>query len=123
MADGVSVTVIGDERLRSTMRGAARDIAETDLTPVAAKVARDASSRAPRVSGTLAGSIRPSYHGGNVSTVSSDVIYAGVQEYGWPTRNIRGKAFLRGALAAAKDDAVREAERQAQSALDDVKGA
>lgn len=62
-------------------------------------VAEDAQTLAPKKSGALAGSIRPS-NTKNKSVVragSGKVVYAGVQEYGG-YNNIEANSFLRGAL-------------------------
>ena len=64
---------------------------------IAADVVTEARARAPKVSGQLAGNIRPGI-GKTRATVyagSAGTPYAGVQEYGWPRRSIAAQPFLR----------------------------
>jgi phage gpG-like protein len=122
VTDGVKIEIDGDERLSRTMHAAARDIETIDMSSVAGEIARDAATRAPRLTGSLARSIRPS-HAAAVATVESDVVYAGRTEFGWAKVNQPAQPFMRPAAAAHMTDAVREAGRQAQRALDGVKGA
>jgi len=120
---GVEYEVIGDTRLKATMHGAAREIGDINLTSVAAEVARDAAGRAPRLTGALAGSIRPSWNVGAIATVRSDLPYAGRTEYGWPKVGQSARPFMRPALIANTDTALKEADKQAERALSHVKGA
>jgi HK97 gp10 family phage protein len=73
-------------------------------------VVDEARSRAPKVSGALASSIRPS-NTKNKSVVrvgSARVPYAGVIHFGWPRRHIQENQFLYSA-AEAKQGQVLEA--------------
>ena len=76
---------------------------------IAENVAQEARSRAPRVSGTLAGDVRG---GGTktrayVSVGRKRIRYAGPIHFGWPARNIQAQPFLYEAIDSRADD-VRE---------------
>ena len=73
---------------------------------IASNVAEEARSRAPRVSGTLAGDIRG---GGTktrayVSVGRKRIPYAGPIHFGWPARNIEANPFLYEAMDSKADD-------------------
>jgi phage gpG-like protein len=93
MAD--QVQVIGGARLAATLAAAAAQLDHLDgaTTATSRQVAQRAGGRAPKRSGRLASSLRPS-HTGSEAVVGSGVVYAGVQHYGWPARNIRAHPFL-----------------------------
>jgi hypothetical protein len=55
--------------------------------------ASEARARAPRLSGELIASIRVDVAAGSASVVS-DLVYSGVQNYGWPEHNIAASLFL-----------------------------
>lgn len=80
-----------------------------------------AAAAAPRESGALASSIVADSSGEGV-TIGSDLIYAGVQEYGWGAHNISAQPFL---TPAAEDTSswIDFYEDEVQGLLDDVKGA
>lgn len=71
-------------------------------------VVKEAQSRAPKVSGALAGSIRANNAKGNstVKAGSARVPYAAVQHFGWPARNITGTKYLWEAGRAKQDEVV-----------------
>ena len=98
MAGGGVVEVEGARELRATMRRAGEDLGDLKdaHAQVASYVSAAASGAAPRVSGTLAGTIR-----GNRAATSAvvkaggaAVPYAGPILWGWPRRNIRSQPFL-----------------------------
>lgn len=64
---------------------------------LARTVASKAAAVAPRSSGALAASIKGNRAKNKVSVKagSARVPYAGVQEYGWPARNIEAKSYIR----------------------------
>jgi hypothetical protein len=77
---------------------------------IAADVANKARSLVPRRSGALASSITPSV-GRTRASISSGLIYSGVQEYGWPRHHIAANLFLH---RAADDQGDRSAEAIAE---------
>ncbi len=81
---------------------------------IGALVARAAAPRAPRVSGALAGTIRPG-RGKTKAVVRAGgarVPYAGVRHYGWPARNIAPAPFLLDALTSSRTAVVRQLDRE-----------
>lgn len=105
------------EGLRETVRNLEKvgvdvqDLKEV-FTDIGRMVANDASVLAPRKSGRLAASIRPTKtkNKAAVRAGSARVPYAGVQNYGWPKRHIGGKNFLQRAINANESKAVRMME-------------
>lgn len=93
-----SVKVEGGARLRRTLKQAGADLsALTDAHAAAAKLVADrARTAAPRRSGKLAQTIRPS--GTKTRAVVragyKSVPYAGPIHWGWPRRNITAQPFL-----------------------------
>jgi hypothetical protein len=93
---GPVVQVVGARQLRATMKRAGDDLG--DLVDVHGEISRlvVASTRAPRRSGRLAGTVR----GSGTKTVAtvragrSSVPYAGPIHYGWPARHIAPSPFL-----------------------------
>jgi phage gpG-like protein len=69
-----------------------QDMPET-MDEIAREGARLASSFAPKRSGRLAASHRPSIGPGKAS-VTSTLVYAGVINYGWRARNVRPARYL-----------------------------
>ena len=86
---------------RST--GSGRDL--RDLTPlnqeIAGDLAKAVAARAPRVSGALAASFRPTGTA-EAAKVESDLIYAPVIEYGWGEHNIAPAHYAENALAESE---------------------
>jgi len=86
------------------------------LTVIAAKaaipVAATGRDLAPKLSGRLAGSVRPggSQRGAVVRAGRGAVPYAGVIHFGWPRHNIRPQPFLYEAIDRRRDDVVRAYE-------------
>lgn len=74
----------------------------------------DAQTRAPSVSGKLAGSIRPS-NAKNKALIRAGgarVVYAGVIHYGWPGHNISPNPFLTDAIEANEGEVQDTLERE-----------
>lgn len=96
-----SVKVEGADTLARTLRDVGADLA--DLAPRAAGdvVLTAARGRAPRVSGRLRSSLTVDTSPGVVS-VSSELIYAPIIEWGWPARNIEASHYLTGAAEATE---------------------
>ena len=100
----VRYQVIGADRLARTLRDVGRGL-EQDLGPEqdagARRLAASAGGRAPRRSGRLASSVTG--HGTpEAMVVESRLPYAGVQEWGWPARNIRATHYLGEAYRAER---------------------
>jgi phage gpG-like protein len=116
----------GEKELRRTLKAAGDDLA--DLKAAHARTADTVSVRgrqkAPRRSGRLAGSVRPS--GTKTAAViragGGAIPYAGVQEYGWPAHHIPAQPYL--VPAAEETQPTWEAEYQAdvEKILARVKG-
>jgi len=122
MADE-TVTVDGDENLRRTLGNAQDDLDNLDQSDNARLVEQRARARAPKVSGTLRGSIRARDLGNGAAAVASDLVYAPVIHYGWPAHNIHAQPFLTTALADSTPMVEADNQRQAQRILSHVKGA
>lgn len=126
MADE-GVRIEGLDTLVRTLNRAGVDITELkDAHKRAGEiVATEAESRAPRVSGKLAGSIRSARQAkrARVQAGRASVPYAGPIHWGWPRRNIEPNPFLSDA-AQATESRWRDAYvHDVQAALDKVKGA
>jgi phage gpG-like protein len=98
MASG-GVTVVGAAPLRATTLRAAVELERMDTADsrASAYLAQRAKGMAPRVTGRLAGSIRPG-RTSDAATVTAGAVYAGPIHWGWPARNIRAQPFLADAL-------------------------
>jgi hypothetical protein len=123
VTDTSRVEVVGARELGASLNRAAGDLEDLEEADQKAGqlIKQRAQQLAPKVSGSLARSIDASTAGVGV-TVGSDLIYAGVQEYGWPGHNIVAQPFLRPA-AEDTDQWVQFYEDEAQRALSKVKGA
>lgn len=91
----ITVSVSGD---RTVARGLGTLAARlSDLSPafraLGVRMRQTAAPVTPFLTGRLVRSLtaRENRHG---VTLGSDLVYAGVQNYGWPARNIRGRHFL-----------------------------
>jgi len=104
---GVTVKVDGAAQLRRTLRRAGHDLGDLgDLhAQVGGIVVGEADAWAPRgPTGALAGSIRAwkAKTSAIVRAGGAKVPYAGVQEWGWPARNIRAHPYLTTAAKATE---------------------
>jgi len=92
------VEVEGGKELRKSLKGVEDGLKDLQAAHGAAAgiVAAAAPAYAPLLSGALAGSIRGSgaKSAATVRAGGARVPYAGVQEYGWPARNIPAQPFL-----------------------------
>ena len=88
-------------------------------------VAREAESRAPKRSGALASTIRPSRQAKRAQVVAgkAKVPYAGPIHWGWPARGIKATPFLWEAGQATESQWLPQYLRAVQDAVDKVKGA
>lgn len=109
----LTVRVYGEGRVKRSFRSLA--IRVRDLSPawarVGASIKRTAIPFTPVKSGALVATIREqaTRHGTTVIAGGGSVEYAGVQNYGWPARNIKAHHFLNRALELNQDTAGREA--------------
>lgn len=119
------VTVVGLDRLESTLARFGATVA--DLPAATHLAAADpvltlASHRARRRSGRLAASFTAQPVPGG-STVGSPVVYASVQELGWPAHGIEPSWALTGALGDSADAVADVYLAALDTALAQVKGA
>lgn len=105
-AGGSQIKVEGGARLRRTLRAAGSDLQDLAAahSATAQLVAAAGRARAPKVSGRLAGTIRPS--GTKTKAVVragfARVPYAGPIHWGWPSRNISAQPFLSDAATSTE---------------------
>jgi hypothetical protein len=124
---GTTYEVIGAVRLRRTLKGVEGGLEDlTQLHEEIGRIVADyARPRAPRVTGQLASTIRSS------GTKSYAVVragfartpYAGVQEFGWPARNIPPNPFLRPAAHITEPTWRSKYDDEVKRLLSKVKGA
>lgn len=92
------VEVEGARELRRTLKAAGDDLADLSAAnaQVASYVAARASSKAPRVSGKLAGTVRGNKAKANASIKAGGAAtpYAGPIHWGWAQHNISPNPFL-----------------------------
>lgn len=117
MADRRNAVTV--EGLRETVRSLER--LGTDVQDLKAAfervgniVVREAQARAPKLSGALASSIKASKtkNKSSIRAGSARVPYAGVQEWGWPSRNIQGMHYLSGAAEAKQSEVIRTLDEE-----------
>jgi hypothetical protein len=124
---GVTYEVVGAIRLRATLKKTEDGLEDLKALhgEIAQIVADYARPRAPRVTGTLAGTIRP----GATKTMAvvragfAKVPYAGVQEWGWPARNIPPNPFLKPAAHETETTWRKKYDDEVDRLLSKVKGA
>lgn len=102
MAEAISIDVKGLKDVQSSLKKIESDLINlTDLNKeIGSEISKKASAKAPKLTGELASSIgytatkdKAQIYAGN-----SAVVYAGVQEYGWPEKNIKEQPYLRPAV-------------------------
>jgi hypothetical protein len=131
MAEGVTIELAGWDQLVASVDG---PIAEKlrDPSEVQLAAARTLSilikMKAPKVSGRLAGSFGARLAGGEGDTPQSglavsEIVYAGVINYGWPAHNIWPAKFIEGALYSGEDDVRKAFEQYVQETMDEMRGA
>lgn len=105
-AGGSRIKVEGGARLRRTLRQAGADLGDLAAahSATARMVAAAGRARAPKVTGRLAGTVRPS--GTKTKAVVragfARVPYAGPIHWGWPARNITAQPFLSDAATSTE---------------------
>lgn len=126
MADGVQVQVVGAGRFAATCSAAARDMTTMGRAPQVAgnQLAGQARSRAPRLTGRLASSIRsvPDGQGGFTVQVQLSGIYPLVQEFG-SRRGVRARRYMRGARDAGQQEVVNSYEHELERIVGTIRGA
>lgn len=82
------------------------------FTDIGNVVASDARTLVPKKTGRLGMAIKPTKtkNKAAVRAGSARVPYAGVQNYGWPSRNIRGRLFLQSAIDSNQSRAIQMME-------------
>jgi hypothetical protein len=97
-----NITITGVEQVKDTLDKLGRDLeSNTELNKeLSTTLSQKASAMAPRLTGALASSVKgnPSAEKAQIMAGSSAVPYAGVQEYGWPEKNIQAQPYLRPAV-------------------------
>lgn len=124
MAKPASVKVVGARRLRATMKAAGVDL--TQMSEAHQKVGQIVISAAapltPRQTGRLAGSLKASRTRAS-AIVRSNLVYAGVQEYGWPAHGIEASAMVRTGASRSEPVWLTAYRAAIDRALKQVKGA
>lgn len=123
----VTIRVEGARELARSLRRAGVAVADMKAANerVGAIVAVRAKELAPRDSGALAGSVRPSKQqaGVTVRAGGGRVPYAAVQQWGWPRRNIAATYFLTNGLAQSQAEALAQYYAEVDLLLDKIEGA
>lgn len=123
MTNRSGIELEGDAQLRATLARADNELETLDQSDNARLVEQRARIGAPKLSGTLAGSIRASDTVRGTVAISSDLIYAAPIHYGWRAHNISPNPFLTEALANSESLVVANNLREVNRILDRVKGA
>jgi len=102
MAEVISISVEGEQQIKAALAKVERDLTDrlTLNKELSENLSKKASAMAPRLTGALASSVKgnPSNEKAQILAGSNSVPYAGVQEYGWPQRNIQAQPYLRPAV-------------------------
>jgi len=97
-----NISISGVKEVTDTLKKLGRDI-ESNIElnkELSTTLSQKASAMAPKLTGALASSVvgNPSAEKAQILAGSAAVPYAGVQEYGWPERNIRPQPYLNPAV-------------------------
>lgn len=102
MAEAISVDIKGIKEAQATVNKLAKELEKNESLnkELSSTLAQKASVLAPKLTGALASSVvgNPSSERAQIVAGSAAVPYAGVQEYGWPDRNIDAQPYLRPAV-------------------------
>jgi hypothetical protein len=95
MSDRINVVVTGNDEVARAMGRLADSTSDLSdpLGSVGERVVAEAQGFAPKLTGALASSVHLERRRTSIS-VASSLIYSGVQNYGWPARNISPSYFL-----------------------------
>jgi hypothetical protein len=96
------ITITGVKEVKDTLDKLGKDL-ESNIElnkELSSTLSQKASAMAPRLTGALASSVQgnPSAEKAQILAGSNTVVYAGVQEYGWPEKNIQAQPYLRPAV-------------------------
>lgn len=121
MTEAVEVRVTGLKETLDSLKkveGALDNLTDANKT-IASTIASKASVLAPRLTGALASSIKGTSDKDKIRiTAGGDrVVYAGVQEYGWPEKNIQAQPYLRPAVQDNMSYIVQKYEENIQSVI------
>jgi phage gpG-like protein len=96
------INIQGVKEVTDSLNKLARDLqSNIELNKeLSTTLSQKASAMAPKLTGALASSVigNPSAEKAQILAGSAAVPYAGVQEYGWPERNIRPQPYLNPAV-------------------------
>ncbi len=98
MAEAIEISIEGVKQVQDTLNKLERDL-ESNLElnkELSSTLSQKASAVAPRLTGALASSVvgNPTAEKAQIVAGSEAVPYAGVIEYGWPSRNIKPQPYL-----------------------------
>lgn len=102
MAEAISVELNGVKEVQESLKKIESNL--TNLTSLNKELglefSKKASAMAPKLTGALAASIgyTATPDKAQIYAGSQTVVYAGVQEYGWPEKNIKAQPYLRPAV-------------------------
>ncbi|MFN7583756.1 MAG: hypothetical protein ACK5P0_00190 [bacterium] len=96
------ITITGVKEVIDTLNKLGKDLESNEELnkELSSTLSQKASAMAPRLTGALASSVKgnPSAEKAQILAGSAAVPYAGVQEYGWPEKNINAQPYLRPAV-------------------------
>jgi HK97 gp10 family phage protein len=96
------ITITGVKEVIDTLNKLGKDLESNEELnkELSSTLSQKASALAPRLTGALASSVKgnPSAEKAQILAGSAAVPYAGVQEYGWPEKNINAQPYLRPAV-------------------------
>lgn len=102
MAEAISVELKGVKEAQAALNKIGSSLENlTDLNKdLGSDLSKIASAKAPRLTGALSASIgfKATPDKAQIYAGSETVVYAGVQEYGWPEKNIKAQPYLRPAV-------------------------
>lgn len=102
MAEAISIDIKGIQDVKSSLDKIESGLKNlTDLNKeLGSELSKKASAIAPKLTGALAASIgfTATQDKAQIYAGSNSVVYAGVQEYGWPEKNIQAQPYLRPAV-------------------------
>jgi hypothetical protein len=120
----VSYKIYGDREVMARFR--ALGFKSSDLSSVfgviAAEVATDARSLAPRRSGRLAGDVRAgkAKTKATIAVGRASVPYAGPVNYGWPRRHIAANLFMNRAADSKAESSAERITREIQHMINET---
>lgn len=121
----IRITVKGAKALADSLAVAAKDVAnlEGGFSDAGDVIDSAQRSAAPRRTGRLAGAMRTTYDGANVTTLTNPLVYAVPIHWGRPAHHIEANPWAMRAANASEARWTAAIERDAQKTLDGVHGA